>query len=250
MKGLSSFGRPGRRRISMQYGYNARHSWWQEVKTHAHLVIAGVGTIAFVVVAGIGLWLAMPAEERQAFAEVKVEAPSEIAAPTSELAGEGAKIAVQETDPRPESNVETASVSQELEAPIAEPEVPELDPQAAAAIAAPAVGGEGTEPLAYSGEAETGQQMPLVAVIPTPRPSLSEGAGVNAKAPDTRTENGGRAGQTVRAVTMRSNPKSGADAIGTVPAKSAVQVVNCEQWCEIIYNGKRGFVYKSFVQRN
>jgi uncharacterized protein YraI len=49
---------------------------------------------------------------------------------------------------------------------------------------------------------------------------------------------------------MRSGPKSGASAIDTVPAKTAIEVISCEKWCEIVYEGKRGFVYKSFVQQD
>ena len=46
---------------------------------------------------------------------------------------------------------------------------------------------------------------------------------------------------------MRAGPKKGAAAIATVPAKTAVQVVSCEKWCQIVYNGKRGWIYKSFL---
>jgi len=55
-------------------------------------------------------------------------------------------------------------------------------------------------------------------------------------------------GRVLRAVTMRSGPKKGAAAILTVPAKSSVQVMSCKQWCEIVYNGKHGWVYKSYVK--
>jgi hypothetical protein len=55
-------------------------------------------------------------------------------------------------------------------------------------------------------------------------------------------------GRILRSVTMRSGPKKGAGAIGTVPAKASVQVMGCKQWCEIVYNGKRGWVYKSYVK--
>jgi chemotaxis protein histidine kinase CheA len=55
-------------------------------------------------------------------------------------------------------------------------------------------------------------------------------------------------GRVLRAVTMRSGPKKGAAAIVTIPAKSSVQVMGCKQWCEIVYNGQRGWVYKSYVK--
>ena len=52
---------------------------------------------------------------------------------------------------------------------------------------------------------------------------------------------------TRRAVTMRAAPKKGAAAIGNLPGGKQVQLVTCQQWCEIVVDGKRAFVYKSFV---
>lgn len=48
---------------------------------------------------------------------------------------------------------------------------------------------------------------------------------------------------------MRSSPNKSARVIGTVPARAAVQLVGCKSWCEIIYKGKRGFVYSGFVTK-
>lgn len=52
---------------------------------------------------------------------------------------------------------------------------------------------------------------------------------------------------TRRPVTMRAAPKRGAAAIGNLPAGQKVELVTCQQWCEIIVEGKRVFVYKSFI---
>ena len=49
---------------------------------------------------------------------------------------------------------------------------------------------------------------------------------------------------------IRSRPQKGAKVIGTVPARTQVQVVDCQSWCEIVVNGKRGFVWGQFVQRD
>lgn len=49
---------------------------------------------------------------------------------------------------------------------------------------------------------------------------------------------------------IRSRPKKGAKVIGTVPARTQVQLVECQSWCEIVVNGKRGFVWGQFVQRD
>jgi len=49
------------------------------------------------------------------------------------------------------------------------------------------------------------------------------------------------------AVSMRSGPDRGAEVVGTVPADGPVQVVQCDGWCEVVYNGRRGFIYKTFL---
>lgn len=50
-----------------------------------------------------------------------------------------------------------------------------------------------------------------------------------------------------RSVTMRAAPKKGATPIGNLSAGEKVQLVACRGWCEVIAEGKRGFIYKSFV---
>mgnify|MGYP000090616669 CR=1 FL=1 len=49
---------------------------------------------------------------------------------------------------------------------------------------------------------------------------------------------------------LRSRPQKGAKVIGTVPAQTQVQVVECQSWCEIVVKDKRGFVWGQFVQRD
>ena len=56
-----SFGAPERRRFAMQFGYDMRPSFWQEIRSNSHLVIAAVGTAALLGVAAVALWLALPA---------------------------------------------------------------------------------------------------------------------------------------------------------------------------------------------
>lgn len=53
--------------------------------------------------------------------------------------------------------------------------------------------------------------------------------------------------QITKGVNMRSRPKSGSAVLTTVPKGAAVQVVSCKAWCEIVYKGRRGYVYKDFV---
>ena len=49
-----------------------------------------------------------------------------------------------------------------------------------------------------------------------------------------------------RSVNMRSKP--GGAVIEVIPAKTSIEVVSCTKWCEIVFNGQRGYIYKSYVQ--
>lgn len=61
---------------------------------------------------------------------------------------------------------------------------------------------------------------------------------------------GGVAAGTARvtaAVNLRSSPRKGSSVAMVVPAGSAVNVLSCDGWCQVVYNGKKGWVYKSFL---
>ena len=49
-------------------------------------------------------------------------------------------------------------------------------------------------------------------------------------------------------VNLRAEPDNGAAVILVVPGKSDVEVIGCDYWCEVIYAGKRGWIYKGFVR--
>jgi hypothetical protein len=53
--------------------------------------------------------------------------------------------------------------------------------------------------------------------------------------------------QLGRGVNMRSRPKSGSSVITVIPANATVQLAGCKVWCEIVYKGRRGYIYKDFV---
>ncbi|MER9170479.1 SH3 domain-containing protein [Mesorhizobium australicum] len=82
---------------------------------------------------------------------------------------------------------------------------------------------------------------------PEQQPAATDDAGSKAKANPRKVTAAGN-GRILRAVTMRSAPKKGATPIGTVPARTSVQLMGCKKWCEIVYNGKHGWVYKSYVK--
>lgn len=82
---------------------------------------------------------------------------------------------------------------------------------------------------------------------PEQQPAATDDDGSKAKAKPRKTAAAGN-GRILRAVTMRSGPKKNAAAIATVPARTSVQVMSCKQWCQIVYNGKTGWIYKSYIK--
>ncbi|ESX96676.1 MULTISPECIES: SH3 domain-containing protein [unclassified Mesorhizobium] len=273
-----SFGAPERRRFAMQFGYDMRPSFWQGVRTNSHLVIAAVGTAALLGVAGIALWLALPANDRQAIASTQQNVPTfpvkttkiapvaatatAVAAPqaarkgdavsSTVAAGGAAMPPLSANDPRwtaAQSNSDPAATPSD-QAPA---EQAAAKPSDAAAFEEPAAQSDATTQLskvaapANDDDAET-------AAIPTPKPQLPDeqsSAATNdtqAKAKPQKVAAAAGTGRILRAVTMRSGPQKNAAAMGTVPAKSSVQVVSCKKWCQIVYNGKRGWIYKSYIK--
>ena len=82
-----------------------------------------------------------------------------------------------------------------------------------------------------------------VAVAPPPKPKAEpEKAAGSGKAP-TGTAT------MIDGANLRAKPQKGSKVLGTVPSRSAVQVISCSSWCEIVYKGKRGYVWGDFVQR-
>lgn len=49
-------------------------------------------------------------------------------------------------------------------------------------------------------------------------------------------------------VNMRAGPSNDAGVILVVRRNREVEVIGCNYWCEVIYDGKRGFIYKGFVR--
>lgn len=49
------------------------------------------------------------------------------------------------------------------------------------------------------------------------------------------------------AVNMRTKGAKGARVLGVIPRGATVGLVDCDGWCEVVYEGRRGFVYKSFL---
>jgi hypothetical protein len=59
-----------------------------------------------------------------------------------------------------------------------------------------------------------------------------------------------RTARILRAVNLRSRPVSGSKVIKVLPTGVDVALYGCKGWCEVSYQGSRGFIYQSFVQRS
>lgn len=87
---------------------------------------------------------------------------------------------------------------------------------------------------------------PAAEAAPLPAPRPVKMASADAAASDAD------AAETARirsAVTMRSGPRRSASPIGTLEAGTKVKLYSCKSWCEVSSGDKRGWVYKSSVDR-
>jgi len=281
VKGLFIFGRPRQRRLAMTFGYECRPSFWRTIRANSHLVIAAVGTASFLGVAGLALWLAMPSIERPAFADSRQEiavqqaavaplasqvaaaAPEPAAAPRSDEVTPQTAAAEADIPVLKPNNVRWKDPNApEKAAPAQSPSVLAVNAEAKAAAPAdgePAADAANSQLSAFAaanraqvgGIQENGGQEHAgtkpdaseTAAIPTAKPQQLADKQASAAKDEPSQE-----GRILHGVTMRAGPKKGAAALTTIPAKTVVQVVSCKQWCEIVYKGRHGFIYKSFVK--
>ncbi|MBD0414185.1 SH3 domain-containing protein [Oryzicola mucosus] len=56
--------------------------------------------------------------------------------------------------------------------------------------------------------------------------------------------------KSTQAVKLRAGPADEAGVITILPANAAIQAEADCQWCTVVYNGKRGYIYKNFIRRS
>ena len=54
--------------------------------------------------------------------------------------------------------------------------------------------------------------------------------------------------RVISGVNMRAGPSNGQPVLATIPRGSPVEVIKCRHWCEVIFAGQRGWVYKTFIR--
>lgn len=254
MKGIFGASRP--RSVSFDFRHDARTSVWHKVAVRAHLIVAAVGTIALLGLAGTAIWLALPSQRPVAMAKASPAAAKPAAVAPAPVAEEDETPAAQNADElrqnaapaAAEQRVRTVAMAQEPEPlPQADPRWTGPSKKSAKIAAAHSIvvgsGGEDEEAEPLAVNAYAGQDGGATAAIPAQKPAKAD---AKAAAAGVQT----RPGQALQAVTMRARPSSRGAVLGTVPGRADVDVVSCDSWCEIVYDGKRGFVYKRFLKNN
>jgi hypothetical protein len=56
-----------------------------------------------------------------------------------------------------------------------------------------------------------------------------------------------RVARTISDVRMRAGPSNGQAVVAAIPGGSALEVIKCRAWCEVVFAGQRGWVYKGFI---
>ncbi|MEO9614988.1 MAG: SH3 domain-containing protein [Nitratireductor sp.] len=56
-------------------------------------------------------------------------------------------------------------------------------------------------------------------------------------------------GRIITAVNMRRGPANGAGIISVIPKGATVGIVACKAWCQVVYDGRTGYVFKRFVRQ-
>jgi hypothetical protein len=89
----------------------------------------------------------------------------------------------------------------------------------------------------------TSEQPPPADTAASPPPAGATASGTDqAKAPvATRTA------RAISDVNMRAGPSNTQAVLARVPVGKPIEVISCQQWCEVIFAGHRGWVYKAFI---
>ncbi|NND49453.1 MAG: SH3 domain-containing protein [Rhizobiales bacterium] len=163
--------------------------------------------------------------------------------------------------PRLAAPVTTGSVSRTAEFDTPRP----ASPEAARGGSLGAAGGQIDRQFASTAPAPA-VPAPVVMFAPQPQPQPANEtlSRLIALAPDAGAANqqspsGGRqSGQlavtapVARATTyvnMRAGPDNGEAVVAVVPAEAELEVVECTNWCEVMFEGQRGWIYSKFVER-
>ncbi|NDV85910.1 SH3 domain-containing protein [Aurantimonas aggregata] len=78
--------------------------------------------------------------------------------------------------------------------------------------------------------------------------TMAEEAAAEEETASVEAPDASRAATVNASVNMRERPENDATIVAVLPAGSAVEIIDCAQWCEVAASGSRGFVFRRFVE--
>lgn len=194
---------------------------------------------------------ARPAPTAQVPAAAQAPAATQPRAPSARLTAAAPPPAegdeLHQADPRWARNAaaprDSGETERKLESAYAEQgkDVRALRAEAAASGELAATG----QPFAMLGSPEDEQieLEPTVDDVPSPAPR-----GQDAASDDDKPQVSGRTVTVNDGVNMRSAPRSGSGVLTVIPRGARVIAApGCEQWCRVSYNGRSGYIYRTFI---
>jgi len=217
-------------------------------KTPVFYALLGFAVAVIFSAGSLAVMSMMSDEGRDIAAEPPVPVAGDVTAdvrpePVSEILPEGVIIG-RPAEPEPAIALEPQPVAAEANA-----FVPDMEPRDTAATAA---------------IRETIADTPDFAPLPSEPPAQPEKENATAETQAEPAEFSALTGQeggnafnspvlgTARVtqfVNLRARPSDDAEVLLVVPADAEIQAATGCNWCEVVYDGKQGFIYKSFIRR-
>lgn len=98
-----------------------------------------------------------------------------------------------------------------------------------------------TEENAAPVEVEKEKAEPVAEISPEPSEELSQ---------ESPEESGLRESRIASAVNLRARPHNHANVLTVIPTDAVIMAqANCEHWCNVVYDGQQGYIYKTFIRR-
>ena len=124
-----------------------------------------------------------------------------------------------------------------------------------AATSAPKFPGQEESPaaapaMAYAEQSEATDETATAAIATVPLPASAPFPEPRDEEASKAEEAEGREARVTRYVNLRSGPNDESKVVAVVPAKASVSVLDCKAWCEVVFDGKKGWIYKRFIRES
>lgn len=218
----------------------------------APLLLTVCGGVALVIAFGTLFGLQLGGGQ-PTIAQPTIAMAEEIGGDPAEAGQPAATVAVETRKEEPALVTALPQAAAEQREPVLEPILPPAEAVAEAGAEATALAGDPPDP---GPTAAIPPSLPaeISALVPAPRPAPPA---VRAIAAETQAAAGNNATPSAiglrpavvnQAVNMRAAPNKGAQVVMVVPGGAAIDAETDCGWCEIRYQGRSGFIYRSFVK--